>query len=904
MGARGAIGRFLEEISGRIFKHAIAHETELSRLAAELQQAQDRLRDYIEVSSDWYWEQDAAFRFTHIAASNQRAGDYLPEDYIGKTRRELKPGGHTEAEMMEHEACLARGEPFDDFRMTRQRSTGGTVHISISGKPIHDADGTFCGYRGIGRDITAQVEAGRAAVLEQQRFAEAVQCMGQGFAVFDAAGELKIFNLKFLEFNDGVLPRIAVGAPIEAFAVTQGEMPAAIAPMEPFERNNLWLMRSAAKQSDGATVLVDVDVSELKAREAEIAARELQFRDFAELSADWFWELDSAYRFSYMSNSYRAVGGDPSSIIGIDRSTVRPSFMRDLSEDPEPAVLMRREGFRGLEHQSIFVEGVWVSSSAKPMYGEHGAFLGYRGVTRDITDQHRLTKRLSDERAAYHAMLDAAPIGFSLVDADGKLVFANAYLAARWNFDAVTSVGQSVYDLLSPEVAEWTRARAVEILETGKPMPFVQREFATHKGMRTVVISKAPIVLPDHDRPGICTITADITGRVRAERVRHDAELRLAQAQRLEALGQLTGGVAHDFNNILSIVMGAAELLQPMMSDNPDAMQMLDGIERSAARGADLVDRLLSYARQQPMKAAPMDVHLVVADLEVLLQRTIGEDVELKVIAEGEIWPIKVDRSQFESALINLALNARDAMPKGGALTIEISNAVLNDAQTSAGEELTSGDYVRIVVGDTGGGIAPETLPHIFDPFFTTKEVGKGSGLGLSMVYGFAKQSGGYLTAESELEAGARIALLLPRSVVPALVDGAPAPAPGVGGGERILVVEDDEDLRALPISMLSRKGYRVTAAADGVEALAAARKEPFDLLFTDLVLPGGMTGIDIAASLRRDSPTLKILFTTGYAASARGDILAKLPDAKVIGKPYRMAELLTAVRDALENEG
>lgn len=903
MGARRAIGRFLEALGARIATRNANPETELSRLASELRQAQDRLRDYVEVSSDWYWEQDATLRFTHIAASNQSAANYLPDDYIGKTRRELKPDGHTEAEMAAHEAQLDRREPFDDFCFTRKRSTGETVYISISGKPIYDADGTFCGYRGIGRDITAQVAAGRAVAVEQQKFVEVVQKhMVLGVAVFDAAGELSIFNQKFLAFNDGVLPEIVAGAPIEAFAVNQGDAPATIAPAEPFERNGLWLMRSTVTQSDGVTVVVEVDVSELKAREAEIVAREKQFRDFAELSADWFWELDDEYKFSFMSDNYREIGGEPANVIGVDRVNLRPAFFQDASEDPEPAALAQRKVYRGLEHQSVFVEGVWVSSSGKPLYDEHGGFQGYRGVTRDITDQHLLTKRLSDERSAYHAMLDAAPIGFTLTDADGKLVFANSYQATRWNFDAEASVGLSIFDLVSPEVAEWARAEAAEVLQTNKPTPFVQREVTTHRGVRTMMISKAPIMLPDHDRPGICTITADITGRVRADRVRHDAELRLAQAQRLEALGQLTGGVAHDFNNILSIVMGAAELLQPMMSGNPDAVQMLEGIERSAARGADLVDRLLSYARQQPMSAAPMDVCQVVGGLEVLLQRTIGEDVRLGVVAEADVWPVNVDRSQFESALINLALNARDAMPDGGALTIEISNATRDNNQALPNEDLVPGDYVRIVVVDTGDGIAAEALPHIFDPFFTTKDVGKGSGLGLSMAYGFARQSGGYLTAESEPGLGARIALLLPRSLISAVADGAPAPAPSAGGGERILVVEDDEDLRVLPIAMLTRKGYRVIAAANGQEALAAARNESFDLLFTDLVLPGGMNGVDIAESLRGDSPGLKVLFTTGYAEAARTDILVKLPGAKVIGKPYRMAELLTAVRDALEN--
>lgn len=904
MGMRSAIRRIMEASFGRPDARMSALEQEIADCRAELAETHARLNDYLETSSDWYWEQDADLRFTEMEAAKVEALPFLPLDYVGKTRWELNPGGYTAEERRELDEKARKRQPFEDFRCTRLNAEGGTVYVSISGKPIFGPDGAFLGYRGVGRDISCEVAARQTAIDEQKRFLESIESMEQGFALFDTSGQLKRWNSKFAALNSDCVSDMAIGAPIDAFAVVMPDASTEVAPADPFERQGRWLVRTETTQSSGETVLVDVDVSELKAREAELAVRETQFRDFAELSADWFWELDKDLCFSFMSKSYQQLGGAPEDVIGMDRGNIRPPFMKDAAEDPEPEYYRRRESFRNVEHQSVFHEGAWVSTSAKPLYDAAGVFIGYRGITRNITEQRRLVQRMADERAAYHDMLDAAPVGFLLVDADGNLVFANDLQAKRWRFDAKASVGKCMFDLLSPEIASWSRQRNAEVVASNKPMPFVQREFATLDGLRNVVISKIPIALPNHERTAVCTITADITARVRAQRSRHEAELKLAQAQRLESVGQLTGGVAHDFNNILSIIIGASELLGPMVRGNVEAERLLDGVERSATRGADLVDRLLSYARQQPMMATTVEAADVIQQVEVLLRRAIGESIRLEIQAPADVWPVYADRSQFENAVMNLALNARDAMPDGGVLTIETENAVVDQAHAAPDEDFLPGDYVRIAVADTGAGISAGTLPHIFDPFFTTKDVGKGSGLGLSMVYGFAKQSGGHVVVESKPGEGARIAVYLPRALEEVVETEARSggPAEAQTNAARVLVVEDDAQLRALPVNMLSSKGYHVTAAADGREALKAAKDDgPFDLLFTDIVLPGGMNGVDIADALQATDPALKVLFTTGYADLAGDELSVKRPGAKVVGKPYRMAELLAAVEETLQ---
>lgn len=861
--------------------------------AVDLRQSEQRFRDFAEASSDWFWEQDADLRFTEIMLAHDDMTGIRPEKFLGKTRRECEPSGLSEADWADHDARLARREPFSNLRFTQKHAdTGRDLEISISGKPVFDADGTFQGYRGAGSDVTVEVEASVAAERERQRFADALECMEDGFALFDADGRLDYCNQAFRRVNPGAV--IGGKTRLEDFVERATDAGERVLD-EPVLRNDHWLIERTAQLLDGSTGLAQIDVTELKRREQTIAEREQRFRDFAELSADWFWELDENLCFTLMSEKFSSLGMDPNEIIGKNRRSWHSPHLAE-GGDPEPDAFDKREGFREIEHESIFKAGVWVSTSAKPLFDDDGTFTGYRGVTQDITGRRNVMRQADDERAMYRDILNAAPVGVSLVDSDGDLVFANTYQAERWGYDPVVDAGRSMYDLVDPALAETARLQNHAVVTTGDPLPFEQYVVPMGAGARTVMMGKRPVALLGHDRPGVCTIIADVTERVEAERSRHDAELQLAQAQRLETVGQLTGGVAHDINNILSIIVGSVELLELQLEDRPEAAPLLAAIESSADRGADLVDRLLSYARRRPLQAASANVADIVGDIEVLLRRTIGADVVLTVSAAEGLWTVDVDRSQFESALINLALNARDAMPDGGALSVDISNVA---ADGRAPDDVV-GEHVCIVISDTGVGIAPEDQPRIFDPFFTTKEFGKGSGLGLSMVYGFVKQSGGHITVESSIGGGARIAIYLPRgeskTSVPPEVEVAPAT---FDGSSRILVVEDDEQLRAIPVKLLAAQGYQVAEAATGPEAIALVEGGArFDLLFTDVILPGGVNGVQLADRLRAIDPEIKILFTSGYPENALLEVDGA--GGKLIGKPYRGAELVEAIRSAL----
>lgn len=376
------------------------------------------------------------------------------------------------------------------------------------------------------------------------------------------------------------------------------------------------------------------------------------------------------------------------------------------------------------------------------------------------------------------------------------------------------------------------------------------------------------------------------------------------RAQRMEAVGQLTGGIAHDFNNLMVIMAGNAELLGDRIGKDEKSRAYINEIISAVDRGASLTHRLLAFSRKTPLAPVAVDVAKLVADITDLLERTLGETIQLRVEGTLDLCFAMIDPHQLENALINLAINARDAMPWGGSLKIQTSNITLDENFVTEHEELKQGKYVKVVVSDTGIGMARDVVVKAFEPFYTTKEPGRGSGLGLSMVYGFAKQSEGHVTIESQVDRGTTVNLYIPQSSREAA-----RPAPRVEGlinprgSERILVVEDDPVVRQIPATYLGDHGYEIVEAGNGEEAVDYLKNgRPFDLLFTDVVLPGGMNGVEIGEKAKRNQPRIKIIYTTGYADS---DVIDELTNtnAIVLRKPYSRDELLEIVRTSLDSE-
>jgi signal transduction histidine kinase/DNA-binding response OmpR family regulator len=401
------------------------------------------------------------------------------------------------------------------------------------------------------------------------------------------------------------------------------------------------------------------------------------------------------------------------------------------------------------------------------------------------------------------------------------------------------------------------------------------------------------------------TLNANLEQRVAAEIARRaSAEDALRQAQKMEAVGQLTGGVAHDFNNLLTVILGGLDTIKRSKpGDQARLVRAVDMAYQGAQRAAHLTGRLLAFSRRQPLEPKPLDLNALVRDMTELLHRTLGEQTELEGVLAPRLWTVEVDQNQLESAIINLAVNARDAMPDGGNLTIETANTALDEGYAAVDAEVVPGQYVMVAVSDTGVGMPKDVIARAFEPFYTTKETGRGTGLGLSMVYGFVKQSGGHVTIYSEEGQGTTVKLYFPRYMGSAASQpGARQPViPKSSDGEVILVVEDNDDVRAYSTMILSELGYVILEAPDADAALALlSAGQRVDLLFTDVVLPGksGRVLADAAAALR---PGLKVLFTTGYSRNAivhHGRLDAGV---QLISKPFTFEQLATRVRDLLD---
>jgi PAS domain S-box-containing protein len=512
-----------------------------------------------------------------------------------------------------------------------------------------------------------------------------------------------------------------------------------------------------------------------------------------------------------------------------------------------------------------------------------------RSLRREIAEHKQTEQALRESEARLRAIANAIPDVLLVLDEDGRyaeILTSQPQLLYR---DPASLKGKLMSEVLPLHLTERFLPVIRQTLLT-KQSQVVEYELRIAKvGQRFYEARTAPIETSSVTKPAIVVVARDITQRKLTEE-------KLRQAQKMEAIGQLTGGVAHDFNNLLAVVLGNLELLDEELDEREDLRDLVRRALEAADRGAMLTQRLLAFSRRQPLQPKSTDLNQLVLNMTDLLRRTLGETIQIKTVLANDLLPTLIDPTQFETALLNLALNARDAMPKGGTLTIETANRWLDEdyARTQL-YYLRTGQYVMLAVSDTGIGMPREVLEHAFEPFFTTKEIGKGSGLGLSMVYGLVRQSGGYINIYSEIGKGTTVRIYLPWAqasmVAVAEAQEAEANLPR-GNAETILVVEDDAHVRQLAVSMLSSLGYHTLEAENASMALKILDEQPrVTLLFTDIVLPGGIDGVELAREARHRYPGLKVLFTSGYTESAQID--NDLGDGiELLAKPYRKNNL------------
>ena len=521
---------------------------------------------------------------------------------------------------------------------------------------------------------------------------------------------------------------------------------------------------------------------------------------------------------------------------------------------------------------------------------------GFVGVRTDITALKQVEQGLLESESRFRSIIDNSPNAIFLKDSEGRYRVVNRRFAEWMNTDMETIVGKTTHDVLPTPLADRLMAQDREVLRWGTVVES-QREFESAGVSRTWRFIKFPVFAADGRPGGVAAICEDVTD----ERA---AQMQLQQAQKMEAVGQLTGGVAHDFNNLLMAISGNLDLIGDRVKGDAEALDFLDTAVKATNRGADLTRRLLAFSRQQVLMPKATEVNDLIQNVtDQLLRRTLREDIEIETRLDPRTSRAMIDPVQLESALLNLAINARDAMERGGRLTITSENATLDPTAVRPTADLSTGDYVVVSVADTGQGMSPDVMARAFEPFFTTKGVSAGSGLGLSMVYGFAKQSGGHVTLESAAGQGTMVRIFLPAAAGAATgrKDGEAEAAVSPLGRGNILVVEDDAAVRAYVVTALRQLGYTVHDAKNGPEALAHIETiAALDLLLTDVVLPFDMSGPKVAVELRQHFPDAKTLFMSGYADGSIVPTPQTSDDFPLLQKPFTRAELASRVRDLL----
>jgi PAS domain S-box-containing protein len=792
------------------------------------------------------------------------------------------------------------------------RRDGSTFPAYVTDSPIFDTTGRQIGIVGISRDISQEKAAERELKEKTALLETTLENMDQGLMVMGADGRISQFNRRALDLLELPLELMEHHPHIEEvsqFQATAGDFAlpdngvlnlsqsrgflSEPRVYERTRRSGTVLEVRTVPLPDGAAVRTYTDITARRRAEAELRTSEGRYRALVDASATIVWR---ATRDGHMTDGWgwqEFTGQAPDAYQGYGWSeTIH-------FEDSERINSLWTEAVRtgqpcAMEFRILHVDGEyrWVLARGVPLHDANGAVQEWVGTLTDIHEQKESEARLILRDRSLAAISQSVVI----TDArqpDSPIIYVNPAFERHTGYAADEAIGRNCRFLQGPGTDRKAVARIRSALAAGSDFAGTLLNYRKDGTSFVNELTISPVRDQDGSISHFVGVQSDVTDRQRLEE-------QLRQSQKMEAVGQLTGGLAHDFNNLLTVILGNAEVLNEEPADAAKVESLSKIIIETAERGAELTKHLLAFGRRQALKPSHLRLGEVVHGIIPLLQRTLGEHVELRTEFVQSAMVALVDRTLLESAILNLAVNARDAMPKGGTLTIRtgLRGAGPNEGLLAGGQ-----DTVFITVSDTGTGIAPEVLNRVFEPFFTTKEVGKGSGLGLSMVYGFAQQSGGHVSIKSKEGEGTAVTIVLP-AVVSQQPEAAATPVTLVAspGKERVLVVEDAPQVLQFVSAQLLSLGYEVTAVADGPDAVALLRKDnAFDVLFTDIVLPRGMSGVELARAARAINPDLKIVYTSGYAEEVFQQHGRIDPDIPLLRKPYRRKELADVLRSVLD---
>lgn len=812
------------------------------------------------------------------------------------------------------DACAERGESFSEV-MPKITATGRPIWVRSTGEAEYDAEGQICAVRGAFQDITDHINAREQSKTLSQRLEQTLESMSDGFFTLDRDFNFTFVNNEFCRIlnkhRDALIGNnIWECFPAAAESAFRSEYETAVATQttrtftERYSELDIWLRVKAYPSDEGLAIYLQ-NVTQERAREQHLRLLESAISRQNDIllitEAEPFNDPDGP-KIVYVNEAFeRRTGYRREEVIGKTPRFLQGPKTQRAELDRIREALTRWQPVRAeLINYTKTGNEFWLELDIVPLADETGWFTHWVAVERDITDRKLADQaiRQSDERF----QLVARATNDVIWDWDllQDSLWWNENLNTMFGYDPAqvynglqfwvehihpddrNTVLTELYDVFNSDAVTW-QGEYRFIHANGKALLVVDRGFITRDASGKAIRMVGSMV--------------DVTEL-------REMDERLRQSQKLEAIGHLTGGIAHDFNNLLTVILGNAEFMQEQLDAQPDLQQLAEMTVTAAERGAELTNRLLAFARRQALQPKRVDINKLVTNTLGLLKRALNEDIELKFVENGALWPAEIDPGQLEVALLNLAINARDAMPEGGRLIIETANALLDEAYVQDQADVVAGDYVQVSVSDSGTGMAAEVVSQAFDPFFTTKVMGKGSGLGLSMVYGFVKQSGGHAKIYSEVDEGTTIKLYFPRAnATDEVLYDTPRTLEPIGGSEHILAVEDDQQVRAYVVALLENMGYRVTAAGSGAEALdILAKHQDIALLFTDVVMPGGINGRQLSEQALKVRPDIKVLFTSGYSENAIIHNGRLDSGVQLISKPYHRDQLALKLREILDS--
>jgi PAS domain S-box-containing protein len=655
------------------------------------------------------------------------------------------------------------------------------------------------------------------------------------------------------------------------------------------------------------------DMTERQQVEAELRQTQALYHSFVEHLPASVFRKDYEGRYVFVNSMFcrlknmkaeEILGKTPSELAAYESQWIKagvilPSRQGTLLEGEDHHQLILRTG-EPIETEETYklldgtAEHFHVVKS--PVFSADGKVIGSQGIQFDITARKRAEEELFKSQQMLRTILDTVPQRVFWKDKNSVYLGCNRPLANDCGYDEPEQlIGKSDFQTQSAATAELYRADDKRIMEAGQAkLNYEEPQIKADGTVGWLRTSKVPLYGPDKQVIGILGTYEDISERKRLEE-------QLRQAQKMDAFGQLAAGVAHDFNNLLTVILGNLSLLKLGLDSKVDETSAIEQSMAASERAASLTRQLLMFGRRQVMQPKPLDLNKVVENMTKMLKRLIGEHIALEARCAPASSPVLADANMMEQVLINLAVNSRDAMPKGGKLVIEIATVTVEHPPI---EIKHTGDFIKCTVTDSGAGIAPENLPHIFEPFFTTKDIGKGTGLGLATVFGIIQQHSGWIKVESVVGQGTTFHIYLPRLMGEAAAPHESPPLPSIrGGSETILLVEDEIPVRQLMHSLLTRHGYKIHEAASGMEALKLwpALRDKVDLLVTDMVMPDGMAGHELADKLLAEKPALKVIYCSGYTNAAFSENSALRNNPNFLEKPFGPQKLLQRVRDCLD---